>query len=112
MKFKFLAFTNPVEGRDDEYNEWYTNTHLADLLRVPGLKSAQRFRLTNSQKKAGPHPWKYMAIYDCDAEDPMQIIEGIRTRSGTAEMPQSTAVDSEHYSVYFEPITEIVHCKT
>src|SRR4051812_5666782 len=49
-RFKFLAFTNPVEGREDEYNEWYTNTHLADLLRVPGLMSAQRFRLTGSQK--------------------------------------------------------------
>jgi hypothetical protein len=24
-----IVFTSPVEGREDEYNDWYDNTHLA-----------------------------------------------------------------------------------
>jgi hypothetical protein len=111
-RFKFLAFTNPVEGREDEYNDWYTNTHLPDLLRVPGLMTAQRFRLTKTQKGDRSHPWKYLGIYDCEADDPKQVIDGIRARSGTPEMPQSTAVAADHYSIYFEPITEVIHRKS
>jgi hypothetical protein len=30
-KQQFLVFTNPVEGREDEYNEWYDNVHLGDV---------------------------------------------------------------------------------
>jgi hypothetical protein len=32
-KHLMLVLTNPVEGKDAEYNEWYTNTHLPDILR-------------------------------------------------------------------------------
>ena len=51
-RFKFLAFTNPVEGQEDESIVVYEYS-LAGFLHVPGLLSAQRFRLTKSQKKDG-----------------------------------------------------------
>jgi len=33
-------------------------------------------------------------------------------RSGTPEMPQSTAVAADHYSIYYEPITDVIHRKS
>jgi len=41
----FAVLTNPVEGREAEFNAWY-DRHLHDILRLPGLVSAQRFRLS------------------------------------------------------------------
>jgi len=43
QRCNLIVFTNPVEGRDDEYNDWYTNTHLPDVLKIPGITGAQRF---------------------------------------------------------------------
>ena len=42
---QFLVFSNPVEGREDEYNEWYDNVHLRDVCNVPGVAGAKRYEL-------------------------------------------------------------------
>lgn len=36
-----LVQTNSVAGREDEFNRWYSETHLADVLAVPGGVRAQ-----------------------------------------------------------------------
>ena len=36
-KHYLLFFCNPVEGREDEYNKWYTDTHLQDVVKVTGF---------------------------------------------------------------------------
>lgn len=43
----FAVLTNPVEGREPEFNAWY-DRHLHDILRLPGLVSAQRFQLSRN----------------------------------------------------------------
>jgi hypothetical protein len=109
--FKLLAFTKPVEGREDEYNSWYSDTHLPDVLRVPGILTAQRFRVTDSQKNGPAQPWEYLAIYDCEADSVQQIVDGIGTRAGTSEMLVSSALSAESYVCYFEPMTELMRRK-
>ena len=63
-----MALTNAVDDREDEYNDWYNNTHLKDVLNVPGFVSAQRFRLSSAQRMANP-PYKYLAIYEIETDD-------------------------------------------
>lgn len=41
----FIVLSNPVAGREDDYNDWYDNEHLDDVLKVEGFVAAQRFRL-------------------------------------------------------------------
>ena len=45
----------------EAYNDWYDNTHLAELLALEGCTSAQRY--------VAPDGGSYVAIYefDCDA---------------------------------------------
>jgi len=107
-KFTYVVFTNPVQGREDEYNNWYTNVHVPDVLCVPGILSAQRFRRTEQQRGAGPQPWDYLALYECDAPEPRLVTEGIQARIGTPEMMMSEALAEARYGCYFEPITEVV----
>ena len=63
-KYTFVVLTNAVEGKDDAFDEWYTNTHLGDVLAVPGFVSAQRFKLTDVQRAKPPHPFRYLALYE------------------------------------------------
>ena len=36
-----LALSNPVEGREAEFNQWFDTVHIPEVLRVPGFASVQ-----------------------------------------------------------------------
>ena len=61
-KHLFVGFTNRVEGQDDAFNAWYSDVHLKDVLKVPGIVAAQRFKLSDVQRDAPPFPWRYLAL--------------------------------------------------
>lgn len=110
-QFTLLAFTNPVAGREDEYNEWYSNRHLDDVLKVPGIRSAQRFRRSATQRDAAPYDWDYLAVYQCEANDVQEIFDGIRQRAGTAVMPISDALHQTRFLCVYEPVTDMKRAK-
>ncbi|MDA3630739.1 hypothetical protein OU415_35305 [Saccharopolyspora sp. WRP15-2] len=68
-RYKFVVFTKPIEGREAEYNEWYDDQHVPDVLNVPGFVAAQRFRLASDQRMPGPLEWEYLAIYEIETDD-------------------------------------------
>jgi hypothetical protein len=102
----FIVLTNPAEGRDDEYNDWYSNTHIADVLTVPGVVAAQRFKLSDKQRMAGKLPWQYLAIYECETDDLDEVINALKERSGGETMPLTSALADERVSWFFHPVTE------
>jgi hypothetical protein len=106
-RFKVIASNNPVEGREDEYNDWYSNTHLADVLKVPGFLTAQRFRLAPAQKAGTEQRWKYAAVYDCEAESAGQLLDALASRTGTPALPISSALAEQRHLCILEPITDV-----
>ena len=104
-KYVLLVLTNPVEGKEEAYNDWYTNTHLGDLLKVPGVISAQRFKLTDAQLGPAPHPYSYLALYDIEIDDAQTTISALRERIGTPAMVMSDAMSPQLIGLTFEPIT-------
>ena len=106
QKHVFMVLTNPVEGGDEVYNDWYTNRHIADVLTIPGVVAAQRFKLSDKQRMAAPHPWQYLAIYEIETDDLDTVITALRERSGGETMPLTPALAAERISWFFHPITE------
>lgn len=104
-KFNLLALTNPLEDREDEFNDWYTNVHLADVLKLPGVVAAQRFVLSETQHRAPPFDWKYLAVYEIDIEDVQTTLTALKAASGTDAMPLSPALSPERMVWIFRPIT-------
>lgn len=107
----FVVFTNPVAGQDGTYNDWYTNQHLGDVLNVPGFVSAQRFRLSDAQRAAGPFPWQYMALYHIETDDLQKTLATLAERSGTPAMVMSDALAAERLAWVYDPITPSVEAK-
>ena len=60
-KLWLVVLTNPVEGREDEYNEWYSDRHLEDVLAVEGFEAAQRFEFVPSGLSPDA-PYRYLAV--------------------------------------------------
>ena len=103
-KYTLVVLTNAVAGQEEEFNEWYSNQHLGDVIAVPGFVSAQRFRLA-SKPVAGEPLYKYYATYDLETDDPDAAIAEMMARVGTDKMPMSTGMDPTFYVVLYEPIT-------
>ena len=60
---KMLVFTNALDGWDEEFNRWYDEIHLPEVLTLPVFSGAERFRLADAQMFAGQR-FRYLAIYE------------------------------------------------
>ena len=65
-QYRLIVFTAPVDGREDDYNAWYNDQHLQDVVAIPGVRSAQRFKLRTL--RAGHFGHRYLAIYEIDGD--------------------------------------------
>lgn len=107
-RYRLIAFTDPVAGKDRDYNDWYDKVHLPDVVAIPGFISVQRFALKAAT--AGEIRNKYVAIYDMETDDPMAVMAEISRRAGTEQMVVSPALDlASENSGIFQPCSEIVY---
>jgi hypothetical protein len=103
----FVVFTNPTEGREDEYNDWYDNTHLSDVLKVEGIVAAQRFKLAETDPTQ-EFPHRYLALYEVESDDLGKVSQGMAEAGASGAMFISDALDTSNASAtYFTPITDL-----
>ncbi len=112
-KYTFLALTNPVPGKEDEFNEWYDKHHVPDVINVPGFVSGQRFKLADAQFGGeASRQYKYLALYEIETDDIAATIKELRARGGTPDIGPSDAIDMKVVATYmFTPIREKVMAK-
>ena len=106
-KLWLVVLTNPVEGREDEYNDWYTNTHLADVLAVEGFEAAQRFEFVPSGLSEDA-PYRYLAIYEVDENSKEAAEKALLETAGGPAMPLSKAMARDKGTWWFTSITDRV----
>ena len=71
---KMVVLVKAVAGRVDELARWYDETHLPDLLAVPGLVSVERHTMFPVKKPEGLMDWDFLLIYELEGEDPMVVL--------------------------------------
>jgi hypothetical protein len=106
--FAYVVLSNPVPGREDEYNHWYTGQHLNDVIAVPGFVSAQRYRLHDVKAEGAPQQ-RYMAIYNLRTDDPEALIAKLTALVESGSVPMSDSFSHEGVStILYEAITPLV----
>jgi hypothetical protein len=90
-RYKLVVLTNPAEGREDEFNAWYTGEHLSDVVAIPGFVSAQRLKLHSVT--AGQFANSYLAIYEMDAENPEAAMIALTAATASGQMLVSESLD-------------------
>lgn len=96
-RFKLMVLSDPTEGCEDEFNTWYSDQHLADVVAVPGFRSARRFKLRTLT--LGAFTNRYLAIYDMDADDPEAAVDLLMSLQGSAALPISPAINLDAANV-------------
>ena len=105
MKHLVVVLTEPAAGREDEFNEYYEDLHIDEVLATTGWTSGQRFKLTDTAGADCPLP--YLAIYEAHGDDPKQVI---RTPNETrAERQQSSAINKKTAAVWVFSETGPLH---
>lgn len=67
--------------REQEYNTWYDEVHLPELVALDGIVAARRLRPVNG---AGP----YVALYEIEGEDLPAVLKGM----SAAKLTMSSAL--------------------
>jgi hypothetical protein len=102
--------TRAVTGQEKEYDEWYQNVHLKDVVAIPGFKAAQRFRLQQAMMP-GPDLPVNLAIYDIETDDIDGAIKELTDRSASGQMVVSKALSLEGgFAAIYEESGPVVKC--
>jgi len=64
--------TDPA--REKEFNQWYDNVHLPDVLATPGILRATRYENGNPGEGQG----KFLALYEVETEDILQVMAALQ----------------------------------
>jgi hypothetical protein len=92
-RYVFAVYSNPVEGREQEYLDWYADRHLDDLRACVGVISAKHLKLADEQfTDVPPQPFKYFALYEIETDDVRTFMNDVLSRVDTARMPRSPAL--------------------
>ena len=59
---------------EDEWNEWYNQKHIPEILLCPGFLNARRYR------RVGPQGTRYLAIYEMESAAAVESNEFNRVR--------------------------------
>jgi hypothetical protein len=46
--YYYVVLTSAKPGQLEEFHRWYDEQHIPDVVNVPGVKSAKRFKLLNA----------------------------------------------------------------
>jgi hypothetical protein len=66
-KYLLFAFSDCKDpAREKEYNDWYDNMHMPDMLQVPGFIKATRWMSADNKKN---EIRKYLALYELESDN-------------------------------------------
>ena len=85
----FMVLSEAAEGRENEYNEWYENIHLDEVIQTSAVVSAQRFKL--AEQRGAEAPNRYLAVYEVETDDPAEVFPSLDAK-GT-ERNNSDAIE-------------------
>ena len=112
-----VVMSSPVDRREDEYNKWYSDVHLQEVIELPGFVSAQRFEMADTQLKDiltpaeinrayGETEHRYLAVYEIEAESAGAALQALREARPHFRM--SDALGAELNVWAYTPITDEV----
>ena len=101
-RFIFVVYSKPTQGREEEFNDWYSNRHLDDILAIPGVVSARRFKFSELQLPQMPLPSQpYLAIYEIEADNTVSFQKEMADRGADGRMLISAALSKDGLMAHF-----------
>jgi hypothetical protein len=79
-------------ARDAEYNAWYNDVHLVDVLKVAGFTAATRYKKVGA---AGDDAQPYLAIYEVEGDDLNGALGALAAAGQSGELTMSDVLATD-----------------
>jgi len=99
-KHLFVVTTWAKDNRVAELQRWYEEQHIPDLLAIPGIVSAQRYKLTPIKMPPSATAPDCITIYEIHSEDPLAVMREMGRRVDTGQIPFTSALDRDKTMAY------------
>jgi hypothetical protein len=106
--YSFPALGNAESGGEDEFNHWFTNRHILDVLKVLWFVARQRFVQSKGPTVSLSTEWTHLAVNEADTDDIASTITELRRRNRTDAMPVGDAL-ARTMLLISSPVTERLH---
>jgi hypothetical protein len=104
MDYIFLALTNPVPGREPDFNRWYNEHHVPEVVRYGrGFSAGRRYRLREGPLFDARLAWEYLALYTMVSDDLEAYHHAPWTQSPPPLTPFRGLVKDDHVAWIFRP---------
>ena len=92
--------SNPVAGREDEYNEWYDRYQMPQIVETPTFIAGQRYKLAPIDLPAYPGyqqaKHRYMVVYEIETDRLEETKQILWSPANAGRITQSAAFDSSN----------------
>jgi hypothetical protein len=107
--YLLAVFSNPVSGREKEYNTWYDKQHVPDVLRNPGFVSGRRYMLHNTEV-ASYVPPRYLVLFEIQSADIDATAAEVVRRLDTGQTRPSSSLDPNGLQGYYmKTLSHVAH---
>ena len=96
-----MVWAEVPTDKEEEFNRWYNEEHLAERLSVPGILSAARYEAVSS----GP---KHLAVYELDSPAVMESPEYLNVREHPTEWSKRMSPNVVG-TTYIRNVYEMIH---
>ena len=83
---KMIVLTKHAPGREQEFNRWYDDVHVPEVLSVGPITGCQRFKISEAQMM--PQEFHYLAIYEFEGSA-KEALDALMAASGSMNMSDS-----------------------
>lgn len=89
---KMVVFAKAMPGQVEALAQWYDETHMNDLLAVPGLVTAERHTIMTVKQPEGTPHWDFMLVYELAGDNPMVVLgEMAKAKVAISDLLESTS---------------------
>ena len=90
--YRMIMLSQAMPGREADYERWYDEVHIPDMLQVPGFTACQRFRVVKNV--VGETSFPFCTIYELETESADAATNAMFAALQDGRMRMSDSVDT------------------
>jgi hypothetical protein len=107
-----LVLSNSIQGREEEFERWYRQIHVPEMLKRPGFVACQRLALSEAQMGRS-QPQRHLALWEIETDNLAAVYDRLRSDMASGALADCDAFDrTTAVSHTFTPITERITRRT
>ncbi len=97
MRYQLEVSSRAVPGREADYNRWYDETHVREVLALPGFLACQRYTRIAAGSPGSPADGESVAFYEVETDDPHALLQSLFAASPNMQLTDAIDVQSVRF---------------